>query len=223
LIWHSIHKYVGKPEVVAKNNGMEKDDIFQLGVMGLLKAVRDFDVNRGIKFSSYAVTAIYREVRCYIRDSSNIIRLSRTAYSLLNEIRKLEGELGYIPQTRELALYFNESEDKIVKALQIGKSVKYLDEAVTKSECRVSDTLKITDMLIDDDVNVEDCVLDRLYLENMLQTLNPYLTEVECKVLKGQLDGLTQAQISKNYRISTMKVSRSMKKIMALVQNYLTL
>jgi RNA polymerase sporulation-specific sigma factor len=85
LIWHSIHKYVGKPEALARNNGIEKDDIFQLGRMGFIKAMKAFDTTRGIKFSSFAVTAIVREVRCFIRDSASIIRLSRTAHSLLND------------------------------------------------------------------------------------------------------------------------------------------
>ena len=93
MIWYAIHKYIGKPEVIASNYGIEKDDISQLGRMGFIKSIKAFDTNRGIKFSSFAVTAIVREIRCYLRDSANIIRLTRTAHALLNDIKKVEKDL----------------------------------------------------------------------------------------------------------------------------------
>jgi RNA polymerase sigma factor (sigma-70 family) len=222
LIWHSIHKYVGKPEVIARNNGLDKDDIYQLAVMGLIKAVKAFDVDRGIKFSSFAVTAMYREVRCYIRDSSSIIRLSRTAYNLLNDIKKAEDELGYSPNTSELALLLNEGEDKIIKALQIGKSVKYLSESIpVDGLCPKGKAPALEDVLVDRSINIEADAVDKFYMQDIVRALKPQLSNIEFKVLLGQLGGLTQAQIADQCEISSMKVSRSMRKIMGLARNYL--
>jgi RNA polymerase sporulation-specific sigma factor len=128
-----------------------------------------------------------------------------------------------VPATKELATIFNESEDKVVKALQVGKPVKYLDETIAKSDARVSDTLKISDMLVDCNTDVECCVIDKLYLENLLRYLHPKLTGLEYDILISQLSGLSQAQISKKFDVSNMKVSRSVKKITTLVQEYLDL
>ena len=61
LIWHAVHKYIGKPELLTRNHCVEKDDILQLGRLGFLKAVKAFDTSRGVKFSSFAVTAIVRD------------------------------------------------------------------------------------------------------------------------------------------------------------------
>jgi RNA polymerase sigma factor (sigma-70 family) len=221
LVWHSIHKYVGKPEVIAKSNGIDKSDVYQLGVMGLLKAIHAFDTTRGIKFSSFAVTAIYREVRCYIRDSSNILRLSRTANSLLNDIRKLEGDLGYLPSTSEIASLLNVEETKVTKVLLIGKPVKYLDETVARSEFKVSDSFRMSDLLEDCNTDVECQAIDKIFMEDLLKNVRHGLNALEFKVLIGLLNGLNQAQISEKYTISNMKVSRSMKRIHILVQEYL--
>jgi len=218
LIWHSIHKYVGKPDILAKNNGMDKDDIFQLGRLGFIKAVKAFDVTRGIKFSSFAVTAIVREVRCYIRDSASIIRLSRTAHSLLTDIRKLEDDIGYLPNTEEISILLNEDASKITKVLQIGKSVKYLDESFSFDNR--TDVCKFTDILTDSTVNIENDVIDKIYISQVLRNIRIKLSDPEVCVLKGQMEGLSQAQIAKINGISHMRVSRIVKKIATLIEKY---
>lgn len=73
LIWHSIIKYIGYPDRVAEFNQLEKEDLFQLGSIGFIKAIRSFDTERGVKFSSFAVTAILREIKCYLRDNTGLI------------------------------------------------------------------------------------------------------------------------------------------------------
>lgn len=68
LIWRSIHKYVGKPEMIARAYCLDKEDILQLGRLGMIKAVRAFDTGRGVRFSSFAVKVIAREVKCFLQD-----------------------------------------------------------------------------------------------------------------------------------------------------------
>jgi RNA polymerase sporulation-specific sigma factor len=219
LIWHSMHKYVGKPEIVAKTNGMEKDDIHQLARLGFIKAIKAFDVDRGIKFSSFAVTAIVREVRCYIRDSASIIRLSRTAHNLLTEMRKLENDLGYLPTTEEISILLNEDESKIVKVLQVGKSIKYLDEELLYEQ-KYDMSCKFTDILADDSIHVENEVVDKVYISQVLRNIRIKLSDLEVSVLKGQMQGLSQTQIAKANLISHMRVSRIVKKIASLIEGY---
>ena len=222
LIWHSIHKYIGKPEIIATNNGIEKDDILQLGRVGFIKAMKAFDTTRGIKFSSFAVTAIVREVRCYLRDSANIIRLTRTAHSLLNEIRKIENDLGYLPTVEELAVLLDEKEEKISKVLRVGKPVKYLEEHVQVNRVcnNPQQDISYMDMIDDTAEDIEGIVVDKVYIDSILSTIKEKLTDVEIKVLYSQLNGHSQTQTAKDHSISQMRVSRIIKKIANMVKNY---
>lgn len=214
MIWYAIHKYIGKPEVIASNYGIEKDDILQLGRMGFIKAIKAFDTNRGIKFSSFAVTAIVREIRCYLRDSANIIRLTRTAHALLNDIKKVEKDLGYTPSVEELSMLLDEDEDKISKVLQVGKPVKYLDEQVKDNN---NPNWDLEDKSLD---NIEDIVVNKVYIDSIIDTIKNKLSEVELNVLKSQLNGFSQTQTAKEQNISQMRVSRIIKKIANLIKGY---
>lgn len=216
LIWHSVHKYVGKPEIIACNNGIEKDDILQLGRMGFIKAMHAFDVTRGIKFSSFAVTAIVREIRCYIRDSASIVRLTRTAHSLMTEIKRTETDLGYMPTVEELAYLLDEKEEKITKVLRVGKPVKYLDEYMHFD----NDTQSVSFLdLMDDSENVESFITDKVYIDNVIESIRNKLADVEVEVLKSQIDGYSQTQTAKDLDISQMRVSRIIKKVAHLLKD----
>nr|WP_241254559.1 sigma-70 family RNA polymerase sigma factor [Brevibacillus sp. SYP-B805] len=215
LIWHSVHKYIGKPEVIIKNNCIDKDDILQLGRFGFIKSIKAFDVSRGVKFSSFAVTAIVREIRCFLRDSASIIRLTRTANELINKINRIEQELGYLPPISDLAELLNEDKEKITRAIQIGQSVKYLDEPI-KAKDPHSSQMTLFD-LIDDSEGVEQEVIDRVYVESLLSKVRHALSEKELRVLRHRIDGLNQSQTAVKENISQMSVSRIMKKVAKLL------
>lgn len=212
LIWRSIHKYIGKPEIIAKNNGIDKDDIYQLGCLGFIKAIKAFDPDRGIKFSSFAVTAIYREIRCYIRDSANIVRLTRSAFQLMNKIKKIEGKLGYIPATHELAKILGEDEEKISKVLMIGKQPKYLEEYHLQGQDYL-DTHEINSCgtLIQDDIS------DLVHTKANICKVKDKLSPIELKILNHRLKEIPQTQIAKELGISQKKVSKVIKKIAYLL------
>lgn len=211
LIWHSIHKYIGKPEAIVKNHCVEKDDILQLGRMGFIKAVRAFDTGRGVKFSSFAVTAIVREIKCFLRDSASIIRPTRTANELIIKINRLEFEMGYLPPIPDIAIMLDESEEKITKALQVGKGVKYLDEPVAQ-DITQSTVITLLD-IIDSGEGIEDGVIDRVYVDAILKSVKRKLSEKELAVLKRRLEGFNQTQTADIEDISQMRVSRIMKKV----------
>lgn len=222
LIWHSIHKYIGKPEIIAANNSIEKEDILQLGRMGFVKAIKAFDTTRGIKFSSFAVTTIVREVKCFLRDTANMIRLTRTAHSLLMETRKLEHEFGYLPSVEDMAMLLDEKPEKITKVLQIGQTVRSLESSIST---KVSDRgynspdLGLVDILQTDE-NIELDVVDRVYVDSIISAIRHKLTDTEVNVLRSQLEGNSQTQTAREYDISQMRVSRIIKKIAALVRKY---
>lgn len=210
LIWHSVHKYLGHPDVITRNNALEKDDILQLGRMGFLKSVKAFDITRGVKFSSFAVTAIVREIRCYLRDSANIIRPTRTANDILNRVRRIEHQLGYTPSTEDLSVLLDEDEEKITKALQIGQSVKYLDEPLTNLQ---SQDITYLDTIESFDGDIEEEVLDKVYIDSIIEVASKKLSEKEVQVLKHRIGGYNQTQTAKRENISQMRVSRIMRKV----------
>jgi RNA polymerase sporulation-specific sigma factor len=215
LIWHSVHKYVGNPEMIVKNNCIEKDDILQLGRLGFIKSVYAFDTERGVKFSSFSVTAIVREVRCFLRDSASIIRPTRTANSLINKIKRVENDLGYSPTIDDLAILLDEPAEKITKALQIGQTVKYLDEPISSVQ---SQELTLLDT-VECGAGIEEDILDKVYVDTLLGAVREKLSEKELRVLNHRMSGFNQTQTAKRENISQMRVSRIMKKVAKLFED----
>lgn len=213
LIWHSVHKYIGKPENLTKYNCVEKDDILQLGRIGFIKAINAFDISRGFKFSSFAVITIVREVRCFLRDTGGIIRPTRTAKDLLNKIYRVENELGYLPTTEELSYLLDENENKIIKVLQVGRPVKYLDDFISlpSSGSATQDSITLKDTL-NDSIEVENTLVETMYIESILNYLKHKLTDREYDVLNMRLLGYSQTETANVLNISPMKVSRALKK-----------
>lgn len=215
LIWHSVHKYIGKPEMICRQYGIEKDDILQLGRVGFLKAVKAFDPDRGVKFSSFAVTAIVREIRCFLRDSAKIIRPTRSANNLINRINKIEHELGYLPSIKDLAAILGEDEEKIEKAIRIGRSVRYLDEPISKKND--TNTITLLDTL-NSGIEIEDDVLDRIYIDSILEKVKDRLSEKELRILQHRINGLTNLEVAEQENLSKMIVNQIMKKVARLIE-----
>lgn len=218
LIWHSVHKYIGKPEIIVRNHCVEKDDILQLGRMGFIKAVNAFDTERGVKFSSFAVTAIVREIRCFLRDSASIIRPTRTANELINRINRVEYEMGYLPSIPDIAMMLDEDEEKITKALRVGKGVKYLDEPVG-SDIQQSQVVTLLD-IIDSGEGIEDGVVDKVYVDAVIESVKRKLNEKELSVLKRRLEGFNQTQTADIEDISQMRVTRIMRKVARMLDSH---
>lgn len=207
LIWHSCHKYVGNPDKLALYNGLEKDDILQLGRLGFIKAVNAFDPDRGIRFSSFAVITMVREIRCFLRDSSSIIRPTRSAYNLKIQIDKLVDDLGMTPTPEEIADLLDESVDKVNKVLILSDTPFYIDGSERPLD------------LIDCSTDLEREVLDDTYLQDVINSLLPQLSEVEQAVLHLRLDGYSQTQVAKRLNISQMRVCRAIKKVATILRH----
>jgi RNA polymerase sigma factor (sigma-70 family) len=219
LIWHSIHKYVGKPEAITKNYCVEKDDIIQLGRIGFIKAIKAFDTTRGVKFSSFSVTAIVREIKCFLRDSASIIRPTRTANELIHRINRLENELGYLPSVEELADILDEPEERITKALRVGQPVKYLDEPMKRGSVDAGTVNSTSIDFIEDAQDVEMSVVDKVYVDSLIEAVSDRLSTQEIKVLSLRASGINQTQTAERLGISQMRVSRIMKKVAGILKS----
>ncbi len=180
--------------------GVEWDDLFQLGCMGLIKAIDGFDVERGVRFSTYAVPMIMGEIRRYLRDDGQM-RVSRQlrerARDCLRARSELELELASEPTLEQIAARAGLELSAAVEALASTQTVRSLSEpAGPDSDCVLADTLG------EDDTERR---IDRLELERGLSELE----EREAELIRLRYFAqLTQVQIGARLGISQVRVSR---------------
>ena len=186
------------------NRGENIDDIFQVGVIGLIKAINNFDVNEGVKLSTYAVPMIIGEVRRYLRDY-NSIRVSRslrdTAYKALQAKEMLINKNSKEPTIEEIAKELNMDKEDIIVALDAIQEPISLFEPVYNDG---SDSIFVMDQVKDDKNN------DNLWVENIsLNEAMKKLNEREKYIIKLRFfEGKTQMEVAEEINISQAQVSR---------------
>lgn len=199
------------------NRGEQMDDLFQVGCIGLMKAIDNFDVTQNVKFSTYAVPMIIGEVRRYLRDN-NSIRVSRsirdTAYKALQVKERLTSSLSREPKIEEIAKELDLPKEDVVMALDAIQDPVSLFEPVFHDS---GDTLFIMDQIKDDKNG------DNNWLENISisQAMN-HLTDREKHILSLRFfDGKTQMEVSSEVGISQAQVSRLEKSALKHMRKYM--
>ena len=133
--------------------GENMDDMFQVGCIGLVKAIDNFDLSYGVKFSTYSVPMVLGEVRRYLRDNSSI-RISRSIKDIAYKVIKLKDELtvknGVCPTDKELADMLDIEESDIVNALDALRPPVSLFEPIYNDG---GDTIYLFDQVADDSIN----------------------------------------------------------------------
>ena len=185
------------------NRGENPDDLFQVGCIGLIKAIDNFDINQNVRFSTYAVPMIIGEIRRYLRDN-NSMRVSRSirdvAYHAMQENEMLVAKLGRDPTVEEIAKAMNMKKEEIVLALEAIVEPVSLYEPVFSDG---GDTIYVMDKLGDsgDDGSWLDEIIFRESVEN--------LPEREKNILYLRfLKGKTQMEVAGEIGISQAQVSR---------------
>mgnify|MGYP000444748370 CR=1 FL=1 len=200
-----------------KGRGIEYDDLFQAGCMGLVKACDAFDFDRGVRFSTYAVPMIAGEIRRYLRDN-NSIRVSRslrdTAYKALCAREQLTRLHAKEPTIMEIAQEIGISGEDITYALDAIQTPVSLYEPVFTDG---GDPLYVMDQ-ISDKKNREENWFEELSLNDALDRLN----ERENHILKLRFfEGKTQMEVADEIHISQAQVSRLEKSALKAMRNYL--
>lgn len=194
------------------------DDLFQIGCVGLMKAVDNFDPQREVKFSTYAVPMIIGEIRRYLRDNSSPIRVSRslrdTAYKAIyakeNYVRKHMKE----PTVQEIAQEIGIAKEDVVFAMDAIQSPMSLYEPVYSDG---GDTLYVMDQVSDKKSREENWV-EELSLEAAMERLN----ERERYIIRLRFfEGKTQMEVAEEIRISQAQVSRLEKNALKVMKQYL--
>ena len=186
------------------NRGENADDLFQVGCVGLIKAIDNFDINQPVRFSTYGVPMIIGEIRRYLRDNSSI-RVSRsmrdTAYRVLQVREKLQRENQREPCIEEIARELELPREEVVFALDAIVDPVSLFEPVYSE---AGDTMCVMDQ-VRDTKNTDEDWLEHIALKEAMS----HLSERERRILALRFcDGKTQMEVSSEIGISQAQVSR---------------
>lgn len=199
-------------------NGENADDLFQVGCIGLMKAIDNFDRSLDVKFSTYAVPMIIGEVRRYLRDN-NSIRVSRSlrdiAYKAIYARENFVKEFDREPTMDEIANILEMKKEEIVYALDAIASPLSLYEPVYQEG---GDTLYIMDQ-VSDKKNKEENWVEHIALREAMERLS----DREYNIIKLRFfEGKTQTEVADEISISQAQVSRLEKAALKNMKNYLS-
>lgn len=192
------------------NRGVEAEDLFQIGNIGLLKAIDKFDMSYEVKFSTYAVPMISGEIKRFLRDDG-MIKVSRSlkelAYKTYLCQERLQEKWGREPTIFEIAEELEAEPEEIMAALDASTDVESLYKPIYQKD---GQEISLMDKLPENTVQ-EEKVLNQMLLKELLTTLNK--EERQLIYLRYFADR-TQSQVGQELGISQVQVSRLEKKIL---------
>jgi RNA polymerase sporulation-specific sigma factor len=209
LIWSIVRRFA--------NRGHEMEDLFQIGSIGLIKAIDKFDSSYDVKFSTYAVPMITGEIKRFLRDDG-LIKVSRTLKESAAKIRayreKFSNMYGREPRVDEISKELNISKDEVLMALETGAEVESLYKTIYQGD---GSPIYLIDKLAETKDESEN-MIDRLALREIIATLD----EREQEIIKLRyFNDRTQTDIAKELGISQVQVSRMEKRILKVLRDKL--
>ncbi|WP_408954613.1 SigB/SigF/SigG family RNA polymerase sigma factor [Natroniella sp. ANB-PHB2] len=211
LVLKIVHRF--------KNAVYSLEDIFQIGTIGLMKAIERFDLSKGVNFSTYAVPLIIGEIKVFLRDNDRV-KISRNLKEKAIKIKRIQEEmkkeLKREPTVRELSQRLDLASEEIMRALEAVQEPTSLYTRV--SNCNGGDgKLELIDQLavLDDQYEAS---LNKLFVKQILEKVDQRAKKiVKLRYFANQ----TQGQIAKQLGISQAHVSRLEKRILALIKRKL--
>ncbi len=205
LIWSVARRYFGR--------GVDPDDLYQLGCLGFLKAVKGFDPDFGTQFSTYAVPKIAGEIRRFLRDDGTV-KVSRSLKERSAHIKaarqQLTGTLGREPTLLELSEHMGLQPEEIA----VAETATEATESIQRRNG--TDGFALEDVLTDGEM--EDKIVERIALREAIASLG----EREQMVITLRFfHGLTQEKTAKILGVSQVQISRIEKKALATLKNYI--
>lgn len=197
------------------NRGQEQEDLFQIGIIGLMKAIDKFDISRDFSFSTYAVPMIIGEIRRFLRDDG-IIHVSRQVKDNARRIAIVKEELkknqNTDPTMEDLAIATGLSMDEILMAIEATTEVESIYQPVGNQSD--GSKLLLADQLEDQQTGEAD-LIDRITVSQMLSTLE---TRERRLIELRYLEGKTQTESAKELGMNQVAVSRLEKKILLFLR-----
>lgn len=210
LVWSVVRRF--------RNRNVETEDLFQIGCIGLIKAVDKFDASFNVRFSTYAVPMILGEIRRYFRDDG-AIKVSRSLKELSLKAKdiseKLEQNLGRPPTINELAESLNEEPEEVVHALEASRAPESL---FREYEDEDGSENRLIDRIISEEGNSEADTVERISLYNAIKQLSAREKRL---IWMRYYSGQTQQNVAKKLGISQVQVSRLEKKVLDILKGKL--
>ncbi len=205
LIWSIVKRFIGR--------GAEPEDLYQLGCLGLLKAIRGFDESLGNQFSTYAVPKISGEIRRFLRDDG-AIKVSRTIKERALKIKlasdELQNKLNRQPTLSEISELTGFTAEEIAQAESATLRTDSLNREINEDGQTLGEILG--------NQGIEDTSLEYISLSDAIGKLKPReQTVIKLRFFKG----LTQTQSAKVMRISQVQVSRIERAAISKLREYL--
>ena len=192
------------------NRGYDYEDIYQIGCMGLVKAINNFDNKYNVKFSTYAVPMIIGEIKRFLRDDG-IIKVSRNVKSLAKKLHfdkeALTKKLNRDPSIEELAEFSGINKEEILFALESSASMQYLYEVIHQDD---GAPVLLIDKLSENAAEDKN-LTERIALKEALNNLDVKSRQI---IVLRYFKDKTQIQVAKMLGISQVQVSRIEKKVL---------
>ena len=202
LVWSIVRRFAGR--------GHELEDLFQIGSIGLLKAIDKFDLSYDVRFSTYAVPMITGEIKRFLRDDG-LIKVSRSVKERGMKVgaarESLSGSLGREPTIEEIAGELKVSREEVAASLEAGAEVESLYRPFGKND---GQELCLMDRL-EEKEDAEETLLNRMVLRELISELGPKEREI---IIRRYFCNQTQSVIAADLDISQVQVSRLEKKIL---------
>lgn len=202
LIWSIVRRFSGR--------GHELEDLFQIGSIGLIKAIDKFDPAFEVRFSTYAVPMITGEIKRFLRDDG-MIKVSRSLKEMSAKIQAAREDMTYSlgrePTLDEIAGKLQVSREEVAASLEAGAEIESLYRPVgdlgESSSCLLDK--------LEEETNAQEKLLDRMILEKLLDGLNEQEKDI---ILRRYYYNQTQTEIAQVLNISQVQVSRLEKRIL---------
>ncbi len=199
------------------NRGYEYEDIFQIGSMGLVKAINNFDSSFNVKFSTYAVPMIIGEIKRFLRDDG-MIKVSRNTKILAKKLHydkeSLIKELNREPTIDELVEFSKVDKEDVIFALESVNNMQYLYDTIHQDE---GTPVLLIDKL-SESPEEDNNMIDKIALKEAINSLDTKSKQI---IMLRYFKDKTQIQVAKMLGISQVQVSRIEKKVLVLMRKHL--
>lgn len=202
LIWNVVRRFLGR--------GYEAEDLYQIGAIGLIRAIDKFDFTYEVRFSTYAVPLIAGEIKRFLRDDG-MIKVSRSLKENQWKIKKaaelLGQELGREPTVEELAVKLSMEPEEIMLYMETVVEVDSMDQSIYGKDGK---EIFLKDRLASEK-NEQDELMNRLFLQQLLGSLEERDRQL---ILQRYFENKTQTEVAQILGISQVQVSRLEKRIL---------
>ncbi len=208
LVWSIVRRFSGR--------GYDMEDLFQIGSIGLMKAIDKFDLTYEVRFSTYAVPMITGEIKRFLRDDG-MIKVSRSVKEMGMKVRmvreKLTSDYGREPTVEEIAGQIGVSKEEVAASIEAGAEVESLYKPVSKGD---EPGLMLMDKIEDQDESQEK-LLNHMVLRSLIEELGEKERTI---IIRRYFENQTQTQVAEALGISQVQVSRLEKKILRQMREH---